>query len=86
MADRSNIFFKAFLDGFTGAGLFRRLRLPGAPTELIDSRGVAAIYNSGEFENTNLRFRAAAEVKAANDRQSAPKTIATGRPGSRIAQ
>ena len=28
----------AFLDGVTGAGLFARLRWPGAPTELIDSR------------------------------------------------
>lgn len=30
----------AFLDGATGAGLFRKLSWPGAPTELID-RGVA---------------------------------------------
>lgn len=28
----------AFLDGFTGAGLFAKLRWPGAPTEFIDSR------------------------------------------------
>ena len=30
---------QAFLDGLTGAGFFGRLRWPGAPTELIDSRG-----------------------------------------------
>ena len=28
----------AFLDGATGAGLFAKLRWPGAPMELIDSR------------------------------------------------
>jgi len=31
----------AFLDGFTGAGLFGRLRHPGAPTEFVDSRTLA---------------------------------------------
>jgi len=29
---------EAFLDGVTGAGLFRKLDWPGAPTEFIDTR------------------------------------------------
>jgi hypothetical protein len=40
---------RAFLDGLTGAGLFRRLRYPGAPTEFIDTRSVDEILASGEF-------------------------------------
>lgn len=32
---------QAFLDGLTGAGLFGKLRWPGAPTELIGSRTAA---------------------------------------------
>ncbi len=32
--------FISFMLGFTGAGLFNRVRRPGAPTEFIDSRTV----------------------------------------------
>lgn len=42
--------FVAFMQGFTGAGLFTRLRRPGAPTEFIDSRTVEEYLESGEFE------------------------------------
>jgi len=31
---------RAFLQGFTGAGLYRRLNYPGAPTELVGSGAV----------------------------------------------
>jgi hypothetical protein len=87
MTKRSSIFFTAFLDGFTGAGLFRRLRLPGAPSELIDSRGVAAIYNSGEFESIKHRLLGAVETRAAYDSQSAQKAIVNDRSStSRTAQ
>ena len=34
------VWLEAFLDGITGAGLFGKLRWPGAPTEMIDSRTV----------------------------------------------
>jgi len=36
MSIRSNFNFEAFLDGLTGAGLFAKLRWPGAPTHLFD--------------------------------------------------
>jgi hypothetical protein len=42
---------RAFLHGLTGAGLFRRLDYPGAPTEFIDSRSLEEILASGEFED-----------------------------------
>jgi hypothetical protein len=37
------------MQGVTGAGLFTRLRRPGAPTEFIDSRTVEEYIESGEF-------------------------------------
>ena len=43
---------RAFLQGMTGAGLFRRLDYPGAPTEFVDSRSVEEICASGEIERT----------------------------------
>lgn len=43
---------RAFLQGFTGAGLFRKLDYPGAPTEFIDSRPLEEIRTTGEFERT----------------------------------
>jgi hypothetical protein len=36
MAGGSKFNLDAFLDGFTGAGLFVKLRLPGTPTCLFD--------------------------------------------------
>jgi hypothetical protein len=50
--------FVAFMQGFTGAGLFGRLRRPGAPTEFIDSRSVEEYLESGEFERTIALYRA----------------------------
>ena len=40
--------FDSFLDGFTGAGLFGRLRRTGAPTEFVDSRSVEEFKQNGE--------------------------------------
>lgn len=40
---------RAFLHGLTGAGLFRRLEYPGAPTEFVDSRSIEELKNSDEF-------------------------------------
>jgi hypothetical protein len=48
----SNSIFEAFLDGVTGAGLFGKLRWPGAPTELIDSRSVEEFLSAGEFDRS----------------------------------
>ncbi|WP_158791710.1 hypothetical protein [Granulicella sp. L60] len=41
--------YVAFLMGLTGAGLFTRLRRPGAATEFIDSRTVDEYLESGEW-------------------------------------
>jgi hypothetical protein len=49
--------FIAFMQGMTGAGLFTRLRRPGAPTEFIDSRTVEEYLESGEFEETLVKNR-----------------------------
>jgi hypothetical protein len=48
--------FISFMMGSTGAGLFRRVRRPGAPTEFIDSRTVEEYLASGEFEETLSRY------------------------------
>src|SRR5260370_8137403 len=53
---KTRIGLEAFLDGFTGAGLFGRLRQPGAPTEIFDSRSVEEYLASGEFEETLRKF------------------------------
>jgi hypothetical protein len=52
----SRFVLDAFLDGCTGAGLFGKLRRPGAPTEIIDSRTVDEYLASGEFDETLSRF------------------------------
>ena len=41
---------RAFLQGFTGAGLFRRLDYPGAPAEFVDCRSLDEIRASGELD------------------------------------
>jgi hypothetical protein len=51
------VFLEAMIQGFTGAGLFGRLRRPGAPTEFIDSRTPEEYIASGEFEATLRRYR-----------------------------
>jgi hypothetical protein len=56
--------FIAFMGGVTGAGLFGKLRRPGAPTEFIDSRTVEDYLAGGEFEETlQLWLRGACEGK-----------------------
>jgi hypothetical protein len=47
----------AFFQGATGAGLFGKLRRPGAPTEFIDSRSVEEYIASGDFERTLSCYR-----------------------------
>ena len=46
------IAFAAFLDNLSGAALFGKLRWPGAPSEMIDSRTVEEDLASGESRNT----------------------------------
>ena len=56
MKPEMRIFLRAFLDGLTGAGLFRRLEIPGAPTQLFDTRSVEEVVASGEFDETCERL------------------------------
>jgi len=66
---------EGFLDG-QGAGLFTRLRRPGAPDELIDSRPLDEYCQSDDFRETLARFgkkipaEAAGNPKAAYDERS----------------
>lgn len=52
MNEQTRNLLQAFLQGMTGAGLFRRLDYPGAPTEFVDSRSLEEILASGEFDMT----------------------------------
>jgi hypothetical protein len=47
MNDRTRNIIRAMLDGVTFAGLFGRLRYPGAPKYVIDPRPVDEILASG---------------------------------------
>ena len=49
MNQQTRNLIRAFLQGFTGAGLFRRLDYPGAPTHFVDPRSVDEILESGEL-------------------------------------
>lgn len=53
----TNDLFTAFFQGFTGAGLFGKASLPGAPTEFIDSRSLEEFHSTGEFEENVARYR-----------------------------
>ena len=57
MSRNTAIFWDAFFDGISGAGLFGKLRRPGAPTCLVDTRSVAELQASGEFDEMLLLFR-----------------------------
>jgi hypothetical protein len=52
MRDQTTNFIRAMLQGITGAGLFRKLGYPGAPSEFVDSRSLDEIRASGEFAET----------------------------------
>lgn len=41
---------RALLQGFTGAGLFRRLSYPGAPACFVDPRSLAELIAAGEVD------------------------------------
>jgi hypothetical protein len=46
----ASIVADSFLDGLTGAALFGRLRIPGAPATLFDLRTPTEYLASGEFD------------------------------------
>ena len=66
------------MQGITGAGLFTRLRRPGAPTEFIDSRTVEEYFESGEFEDTLVKHRL--NVLPKDNRHSDPRHTGPSRP------
>ena len=68
---RANI-VRAFLQGLTGAGLFRRLDYPGAPTEFVDSRSVSDVIASGEFRETCLTYMSEEDFKVAIEARIKP--------------
>ena len=59
MTRRSINVIEALLDGLTGAGLFRRLRYPGAPMYAIDPRSPREILEDmpGRFGNYGTILR-----------------------------
>jgi hypothetical protein len=61
----SESFAGGFLDGL-GVGLFTRLRRPGAPDELIDSRSIEEFRASGEFDEIKNVFVVAVKDYEAN--------------------
>jgi hypothetical protein len=70
--------FIAFMQGITGAGLFTRLRRPGAPTGFIDSRTAEEYLESGEFEETLVQYRL--NVLPKDSRHSGPRDTGPSRP------
>lgn len=58
-------FAGGFLDGL-GAGVFTRLRRPGAPDELIDSRSIEEFQSSVEFAEIRNVFVLAVKDYEAN--------------------
>jgi hypothetical protein len=63
---------RALLQGLTGAGLFRRLDYPGAPTEFIDSRPLDEVLNCGEYERVCAIYEGAErDMQGANARRRA---------------
>ncbi len=57
MSRNAAIFWDAFFDGISGAGLFGKLRRPGSPTCFVDTRPVAELKANGEFDKMLLLFR-----------------------------
>jgi hypothetical protein len=59
----------SFLDGITGAALFGKLRIPGAPTVLVDERSPEKAYPEYDFllnTATRAETRPMREAKASD--------------------
>lgn len=72
--------FAAFLDNLGGAALFGKLRWPGAPTEMIDSRTPEEYLASGEFDETVEKYESAVQAWKRNRavRQPAASPVIEG--------
>ena len=74
MNGKSNVAL-AFLHGLTGAGLFRRLDYPGAPTEFIDSRSYEEFAQSNDCVSvSNLSQTVVTESRSAQQREDGERT------------
>jgi len=49
MSEQTRNIARAFLYGFTGIGLFRRLKPLGVPMEFVDTRDVHEAVGSGDY-------------------------------------
>jgi len=76
MTEHTRNLMRAFLHGFTGAGLFRRLDYPGAPAEFIDSRTPEEIHASGEFDRNCNAYNAAKLCKQRDDARRGRAAVA----------
>lgn len=74
-------FAEGFLDGFSGIGLFMRLRRPSAPDELIDSRPYQEfLENDFALLMTSLYETASGEDMMAAVKEAARKYYSSGSP------
>jgi hypothetical protein len=61
---------RALLQGFTGAGLFRRLTYPGAPSAFIDPHSADELRIHKELDNYFLHLYDGEAVSERNDAKS----------------
>ena len=76
MSRRFEIAFESFMDGLTGAGIFGRLRHPGAPSSLIDPRGLDEYMADGAFDAMLQRFELAAPTQEKQLEEEETESIA----------
>ena len=59
---------RAFLDGFTGAGLFRKLEIPGAPTRLFRPKSDEEDVAREDLKDTASRLLTSQKSDSSNRR------------------
>jgi hypothetical protein len=52
MKEQTRNFIRAMLDGMTGVGLFRKLRIPGQADQYMGTQTAEEFIESGEFQAT----------------------------------
>jgi hypothetical protein len=67
---RSGVIFDAFLDGFSGAGLFGKLRRPGAPDVIIGKAGDAMLFSPSDLLSPRFGKKIAVPVLPARELHS----------------
>ncbi|MGH9607615.1 MAG: hypothetical protein ACRD3N_18135 [Terracidiphilus sp.] len=84
----SRIFFimtDSFLDGITGAGIFGKLRRPGAPTVLVDTRPAEGkeVWSMARHCMLAAAFKETARAAATEPKREAEATHGQGASFSR---